>query len=82
MKTLAKTISLSALMLLISAQAAFAGNNGQGLYGEADDKVVTFFGLGLVILFPLITIIGSVIQGRLERRKDERTAALHRAKSH
>ena len=42
---------------------ALAGDNGMGWYGEHTDKVVTFFGLGIIILFPVIAGIGSFIQG-------------------
>jgi nitrogen fixation/metabolism regulation signal transduction histidine kinase len=60
--------------LLLTAAPAFAGDNGEGLVGETDDKIITFFALGVVLFFPLVAIIGSVIQGRLEKRKDERKA--------
>jgi hypothetical protein len=60
--------------LLLTAAPAFAADNGEGLLGETDDKIITFFALGVVLFFPLVAIIGSVIQGRLEKRKDERKA--------
>jgi hypothetical protein len=59
---------------LIAAAPALAGDNGEGLVGETDDRVITFFCLGVIIFFTLVTIVGSTIQGRLERRKDERKA--------
>jgi nitrogen fixation/metabolism regulation signal transduction histidine kinase len=59
---------------LIPAATAFAGDNGEGLYGETDDKIITFFSLGLVLFFTVVVILGSLIQGRLEKRKDERKA--------
>ena len=43
MKKAAQTALLTAAVFLITAQAAFAGDNGQGWIGEANDKVVTFF---------------------------------------
>ncbi len=76
MKKALQTLLLTAALLLVTAQAAFAGDNGQGWIGEANDKTVTFFGLGIIILFPLIAGIGSFIQGRLERRADERKSAI------
>lgn len=76
MKKAAQTALLTAAVFLITAQAALAGDNGQGWIGEANDKTVTFFGLGIIILFPLIAAIGSFIQGRLERRADERKSAI------
>lgn len=80
MKNAAKTALLTLAILVISAQAAFAGDNGQGWIGEANDKTVTFFGLGIIILFPLIAALGSFIQGRLERRADERKSAIFKHK--
>ena len=62
------------LVSLALAAPAFAGDNGEGLIGETDDKIVTFFGLGLVVFFTLVTIIGSTIQALLERRKEQRKA--------
>ena len=80
MKKALQTLLLTAALLLVTAQAAFAGDNGQGWIGEANDKTVTFFGLGIIILFPLIAGIGSFIQGRLERRADERKSAIFKHK--
>ncbi|MGH2907614.1 MAG: hypothetical protein ACRDKI_12715 [Solirubrobacterales bacterium] len=76
-------IALLSLAIVFAMTAtAFAGDNGQGWYGEIDDKVVTFFGLGLVILFPLIAGIGSFVQGRLQKRTDERRNALFKNTRH
>lgn len=59
---------------LIPAATAFAGDNGEGLWGETDDKVITFFSLGVVIFFTVFVIVASWIQGALERRKEQRKA--------
>jgi nitrogen fixation/metabolism regulation signal transduction histidine kinase len=59
---------------LIPAATAFAGDNGEGLYGETDDKVITFFCLGLVIFFTLFVILASWLQAVLDRRKEQRKA--------
>ena len=59
---------------LAFAAAAFAADNGEGLYGETDDKVITFFSLGLVVGFALLVTLLSILQGVLERRKEERKA--------
>jgi Kef-type K+ transport system membrane component KefB len=62
------------VMLLLTAAPALAGDNGEGLVGETDDKIITFFALGLVVFFTLVVILGSAIQGRLEKRKNARKA--------
>ena len=59
---------------LVLAAPAFAGDNGEGLAGETDDRLVTFFCLGVVIFFAVFVILMSALQGRLEKRKDERKA--------
>jgi hypothetical protein len=59
---------------LIPAATAFAGDNGEGLYGETDDKVITFFSLGVVVFFTVFVILASWLQAVLDRRKQERKA--------
>ncbi|HEY1596665.1 MAG TPA: hypothetical protein VGF74_14815 [Thermoleophilaceae bacterium] len=63
---------------LVFAASAFASDDGQGLYGETDDKVVSFVGLGLVVGFTLFVILASALQGALDRRKSEKKAAQKR----
>ena len=72
MRLLAPILVFAASLAL--AAPAFAGDNGEGLWGETDDRVVTFFSLGVVVFFTLFVIVASTIQGRLEKRKDERKA--------
>jgi hypothetical protein len=50
-------------------------DNGEGLIGETDDKIITFASLGVVVFFTLLVIVLSWLQGTLERRKEERKAA-------
>ncbi len=59
---------------LVLAAPAFAGDNGEGLLGETDDKLVTFFSLGVVAFFAIFVVVMSAIQARLERRKEARKA--------
>ena len=61
--------------LLATAAPALADMSGQGWYGETTDKVVTNFGFVLIAFFPLFILVMSLIQWRLEKRKDERKAA-------
>lgn len=59
---------------LVPAATAFAGDNGEGLWGETDDRVITFFSLGVVIFFTVFVIVASWIQAALDRRKEQRKA--------
>lgn len=76
MRFATKTVLLTLALTLALNGVAFAGDNGQGWFGEHTDKTVTYFGLGLVLLFPLIALIGSFVQGRLERRAQARQDAI------
>jgi hypothetical protein len=60
---------------LLAEITLIAGDNGEGLVGETNDKIITFFSLGLVVFFTLLVIVLSVIQALLERRKELRKAA-------
>ena len=72
------TTALFTIASLVFAAGAFASDNGQGLYGETDDKIVSFIGLGLVVGFTLFVILASALQGALDRRKEEKKAAQRR----
>ena len=74
LRTLLTAIATLALALATAAPAMAAGA-GEGWAGETNDKIVTFFCLGVLLLFVLVVILGSAIQGRLEKRKDARKAA-------
>ena len=67
-------------MLALAVPAFAASDDGEGLVGETNDKVITFFSLGLIVFFPLVVTIGTLIQGALERRKEARKAARMRGR--
>jgi Kef-type K+ transport system membrane component KefB len=70
--SLLASLALSAWLLY--AVPALAHDNGEGLVGETDDKIITFFSLGVVVFFTLVALIGSWLQSVLERRKEQRKA--------
>ena len=72
MRFLAPILMLAAWLL--PAASAYAGDNGEGWWGETDDRIVTFFSLGVVIFFAVFVIVASWLQGALERRKQQRKA--------
>ncbi len=63
--------------LLVLAPTAMAAD-GVGTYGRTDDKVVTFFAFGLIAFFAILVTVLSLIQIRLENRKERRTQDLER----
>jgi hypothetical protein len=75
--TTALFTTLLSLVLTAPAMAEGFGKGsgaGEGLAGETNDKVVTFFCLGVLLFFVLTIVIGTVIQKKLEDRKAAHTA--------
>lgn len=64
-------------LTLVLAPAALA-DNGVGLAGPTTDKTVTFFCLGVLLFFVALVVVMSLIQGKLERRKERRRYDLER----
>jgi hypothetical protein len=62
---------------LVAAPAAFA-ENGVGLAGPTTDKTVTFFCFGVMGFFAILVIVLSLVQGRLDKRKEQRRSDLQR----
>jgi hypothetical protein len=75
LRRLMSTVLVLALVLAVFAPAAFAENDGRGIYGATNDKVVTDAGFILIIFFPTFVLVMSMIQARLEKRKEARKAA-------
>ena len=75
MRRFAATLFTALATLALLAPAALAHDGGEGWYGETDDKVVTNAGFILIIFFPLFVTAMTVIQHKLDKRKDARKAA-------
>lgn len=75
-RTLAALISILAAML-VAAPMALA-DNGVGLAGPTTDKTVTFFCFGVIAFFVVLVVVMSLIQGKLEKRKERRRVDLER----
>ena len=73
----ASGLALWLTALLLAAPAALAAD-GEGLYGKTDDKVVTFFCFGVIAFFAALVIVLSLIQNKLEKRKEKRRYDLER----
>ena len=59
------------------APSALAAD-GVGLWGPTDDKVVTYFGFGTIVFFAVLVTVLSLIQTRLENRKERLRSELER----
>ena len=68
---------LTVVSFLLLAPVALAGphDGGEGLWGETDDKVVTYAGFILIAGIPILITILALIQMSLDRRKDRRLEA-------
>jgi choline-glycine betaine transporter len=64
----------AALLVLALPAVAPAYNDGRGFYGVTNDKVVTNAGFILILFFPLFIFFMSMLQKRLEKRKEARVA--------
>ena len=76
-----KRIAISLLsffaLMLVAAPAALA-ENGVGLAGPTSDKTVTFFCFGVIAFFVVLVVVMSLIQSKLEKRKEQRRSDLQR----
>jgi uncharacterized membrane protein len=77
-------VLLSAIVTLLAfAPAAGATTyGGEGLFGETNDVVITNAMFAVIIFFPVVIVVFSLIQAYLDKRKHARLdAAKARAKS-
>lgn len=75
-RTAAALLSIWVMMLAL-APMAFA-DEGVGLAGPTTDKTVTFFCFGVIAFFAALVIVLSLIQGKLDKRKEQRRSDLAR----
>jgi hypothetical protein len=75
-RTAAALLSIWALMLAAAPMAL--ADEGVGLAGPTTDKTVTFFCFGVIAFFAALVIVLSLIQNKLEKRKDQRKGDLAR----
>ncbi|MFL5896203.1 MAG: hypothetical protein ACJ76Z_13970 [Thermoleophilaceae bacterium] len=80
-RAVAAYLAVFCLVSAILAAVAFAGQDGEGLAGETNDKTVTFFSLGVVLFFVVVVTLGTIVQSALERRKEQAKAARMRQRT-
>jgi preprotein translocase subunit SecG len=74
-RLLAKLFMLALLASLVLTPVASASNDGRGLYGATNDKVVTKAGFIVIVFFATFVFVMSMIQRHLDKRKAARKAA-------
>jgi hypothetical protein len=72
---MARLAFFTVVALLLSAPAALAHDGGQGWWGVTNDKVITNAGFIIIAAFPLLVTLLSLLQWRLDKRKERRKAA-------
>lgn len=75
----ALAMGLLVLAALVFAPGAMAAD-GVGLGGRTTDKSVTFFCFGVIALFMLLPIVLSLLQHRLEGRKERMREQMDRVR--
>lgn len=75
------TLTLAAMLVaaLALSPAAMAAD-GVGLGGRTTDKSVTFFCFGVIALFMVLPIVLSLLQARLEGRKERMREQIERVR--
>ena len=79
-RTTARILGLAglALLLVLAVASPAMAADGVGLAGRTNDKMITFFCFGVIAFFPLLIITLTIIQSRLEARKERRRYDLER----
>ena len=71
--------ALSLGLLLVATPAAMAAD-GVGLWGRTNDRVITFWAFGVMAFFVLLVTVLSIVQIRLETRRERARADIERAR--
>jgi hypothetical protein len=81
---LRRTLTLGAFALAVNlylAVPALATDDGEGLAGELNDKIITFFAFGVLLFFTLVIVLGTVIQNALDKRRYAKLEARKRGRT-
>ncbi len=68
------TLAVSLVATLVMAPVAAAENDGRGLAGATNDKMIVTIMFCLILFFVAFVFVASFIQARLEKRKEARMA--------
>ena len=74
---LALLVAVALGAMLASTPIAMAAD-GVGLWGRTDDRVVTYWGFAIIAFFAILVTVLSIVQIRLEGRKERAKQDLER----
>lgn len=75
---LSASVTFAVTLLALVPDALAKANAGEGWYGPTTDKTITYAMYLVIIFFPTIIVLFSVLQWRLDRRKHARLDASRR----
>jgi membrane protease YdiL (CAAX protease family) len=75
---LSAIVSFGVALLVLVPDALARSYGGEGWYGETTDKGITYAMYLVIIFFPTIIVLFSLLQWRLDRRKHARMRATRR----
>jgi len=79
LRRLAAALVMVATAMLALSPAAFAAD-GEGLWGRTTDFDVTMWGFAVIALFIILPIVLSIIQYKLDTRKERAREQLERVR--
>jgi hypothetical protein len=71
-------LAFSVTLLSIAPPALARADLGEGWYGETTDTTITNAMFGVIIFFPAVILLFSLIQWRLDKRKHAKMDAAKR----
>lgn len=77
-------VPLASLMAVLSAlilSPIALGADGEGTAGRVDDVYITYFCFAVIAFFAILVTVLSLIQGRLDAKKEQRRHDLDRFNS-
>ena len=77
-RLIAALTAFGVALLAFAPEALARAYGGQGWYGESSDKTITYAMYLVIIFFPTIIVIFSVLQWRLDKRKHAKMRAAKR----
>jgi uncharacterized membrane protein len=71
-------VAFGITLLALAPDALARAYAGEGWYGETSDKTITIAMYLVIIFFPMVIVVLSLVQWRLDKRKHARLAASKR----